>query len=228
MPAPLLVRRRVARVVLAAPLVAALFSWLIASSPWIASAPLIAQAWAQSPRDMKLRGKIDSVADGNINVTTRTGQPLTIEFGSDTKIVAVVPFKPEDIKPGAFVGAAAMPQPDGTQRALEVHVFPESQRGSGEGHRPYDLRPRSTMTNGTVGKVGSVSEGSGRTFTVVYSDGQKTIVVGPDTPVVTFEPGTAALLVPGANVIITGTEASDGTLSADRISVGKNGLVPPM
>jgi hypothetical protein len=98
-------------------------------------------------------------------------------------------------------------------------------RGTGEGHRPFDLQPSSTMTNGTVGSVtGSV----GRTLTVTYADGAKTIVVPPDTPVVTYEPGSRALLVPGAHVIVMGFEAAEGQLSATRISVGKDGLVPPM
>ncbi|HEX3990280.1 MAG TPA: hypothetical protein VHX39_03805, partial [Acetobacteraceae bacterium] len=124
-----------------------------------------------------------------------------------------------------YAGAAAMPEPDGTQRALEVHLYPEAMRGTAEGHGSYDLRPRSTMTNGTVG---AVPGNPGRTFTLTYQDGAKTIVVPPDTPVVTFEPGSLALLVPGAHVIVTGIEASDGSLSATRILVGKNGLVPPM
>lgn len=182
-------------------------------------------AWAQSPRAVRIRATIDQVGAGSINVTTRAGQSLTISIASDTGILAIVPMRLEDIKPGSFIGSAAMPQPDGTQRALEVHVFPESMRGTGEGHRPFDLQPRSTMTNGTVG---AVTGGGGRTLTVTYADGQKTIVVPPDTPVVTFEPGSTALLVAGAHVIVMGTEAADGRLSANRILVGKDGLVPPM
>jgi len=104
-------------------------------------------------------------------------------------------------------------------------VFPESMRGTGEGHHPFDLQPRSTMTNGTVG---AVTINPGRSLTVTYPDGQKTIVVPADTPVVTYEPGSPALLVPGAHVIVMGTEAADGKLSASQILVGKNGLVPPM
>jgi hypothetical protein len=182
-------------------------------------------AQAQSPRSARIRGTIDSVAAGSLSLTSRSGQKLTVALASDTVIVAIVPIKIEDIKPGSFVGSAAMPQADGTQRALEVHVFPESARGTGEGHRPFDLQPESTMTNGTVG---TVSGSAGRTLTVTYQGGQKTIVVPPDTPVVTYEPGSPALLAPGAHVIVMGTEASDGKISATRISVGKDGLVPPM
>jgi hypothetical protein len=182
-------------------------------------------SWAEATRPVRYRATIDAVTDKSISLTTRAGQSLTMALASDTVILAIVPIKLEDIRPGSFVGSAAMPQPDGTQRALEVHVFPENMRGTGEGHRPFDLQPRSTMTNGTVGAVtGSV----GRTLTVTYPDGEKTIVVPPDTPVVTYEPGSRALLVPGAHVIVMGTEAGDGALSATRISVGKDGLVPPM
>jgi Domain of unknown function (DUF5666) len=182
-------------------------------------------ACAQSARSVLLRGTIDSADAKSINLTTRSGQQLTISVASDAVIVAIVPTKLEDIKAGSFIGSAAMPQPDGTQRAMEVHVFPEAMRGTGEGHRPFDLQPRSTMTNGTVGKV---SGAVGRTLTVAYQGGEKTIVVPPDTPVVTFEPGSPALLAAGAHVIVMGTEASDGKLSASRISVGKDGLVPQM
>ena len=192
----------------------------------IAVAVLDAQSGrAQSPREVRIRGTIDAIDAGSISVTSLAGQMLKLSLASDTRIVAIVPFKLEDIKPGSFIGSAAMPQPDGTQRALEVHVFPESGRGRGEGHRPFDLRPRSTMTNGTVGTVSGTTT---RSLTVMYNDGQKTIVVPADTPVVTFEPGTRAMLVPGAHVIVIGVEASDGQLSATRISVGKDGLVPPM
>jgi hypothetical protein len=182
-------------------------------------------AWAQATHAVRYRATIDAVAPDSLSVTTRTGQQLTLALASDTVILAIVPMKLEDIKPGAYIGAAAMPQPDGTQRALEVHLYPENMRGAAEGHGPFDLKPRSTMTNGTVGAVTGNPE---RTFTVTYQDGAKTIVVPPDTPIVTFEPGSPTLLVPGARVIVMGIEASDGSLAATRILVGKNGLVPPM
>jgi hypothetical protein len=198
---------------------------LAAGALAVAPAFRVRSSWAQSPRAIRVRATIDAVDDKSISLTSRTGQKLVMALASDTVVLAIIPMKLEDIKPGSFVGSAAMPQADGTQRAMEVHVFPENMRGTGEGHRPFDLQPQSTMTNGTVG---TVTGGSGRTLTVTYQGGEKTIVVPPDTPVVTYEPGTTALLVPGAHVIVMGTEASDGKLSATRISVGKNGLVPPM
>jgi hypothetical protein len=196
----------------------------------LAFAAALAALWtspagAQSPRAMRVRGTIDSADAGSINLTSRSGQQLTMALSSETVILEIVPIRLEDIKPGSFIGSAALPQPDGTQRALEVHVFPENMRGTGVGHRPFDLEPQSTMTNGTVG---TVSGEVGRTLIVDYGDGQKTIVVAPDTPIVTYQPGSRALLVKGAHVIVMGTEASDGKLSATRISVGKDGLVPPM
>jgi hypothetical protein len=200
---------------------------------WFSAAALslafTAPCWAQSaqpqPQPLRLRATIDAVQAGHIDLTTRSGEKVTVTLPANTVVVAIVSIRLEDIKPGSFVGSAAVPQEDGTQRALEVHVFPESMRGTGEGHRPFDLQPQSTMTNGTVGAVtGSV----GRTLKVTYQGGEKTIVVPENTPVVTYEPGSAAMLVPGAHVILMGTRAEDGQMSATRISVGKDGLVPPM
>jgi Domain of unknown function (DUF5666) len=190
------------------------------------AAPLAAtSSWAQAPAAVRVRATIDAVDADSISLTSRTGEKMTVALAPNTTVVAIVPIKLEDIKPGSFIGAAAMPQADGTQRALEVHVFPESMRGTGEGHRPFDLQPQSTMTNGTVGDVtGSV----GRTLKVAYQGGEKTIDVPPGTPVVTYEPGTRELLTVGAHLIVMGTRAEDGKISATRISVGKNGLVPPM
>jgi hypothetical protein len=182
-------------------------------------------AQAQAPQAVRIRATIDAADAGSLSLTTRSGDKVTVALAPDTMVTLLVPIKLEDIKPGSFIGSAAMPQADGTQRALEVHVFPESMRGTGEGHRPFDLQPQSTMTNGTVGAVtGSV----GRTLTVSYKGGEKTIIVPPDTPVVTYEPGSRALLVPGAHIILFGTQAADGKVTANRVSVGKDGLVPPM
>jgi hypothetical protein len=182
-------------------------------------------AAAQAPKPVRIRATIDAADAKSLSLTSRTGEKMTVALAPDTMVVALVPIKLEDIKAGSFIGSAAMPQADGTQRALEIHVFPESMRGTGEGHRPFDLQPQSTMTNGTVGAVTGTS---GKTLTVAYKGGEKTIVVPPGTPIVTYEPGSPALLVAGAHVIVMGNEAADGKISATRISVGKNGLVPPM
>ena len=140
--------------------------------------------------------------------------------------MGAMPATLADIKPGSFIGTAAREQEDGTIVAVEVHVFPESMRGSGEGHRAFDLGPKSSMTNGTVGQ--EVTGKTGQTLTVQYKGGEKSIVVPPNVPVVTFEPGTRGLLVPGAHVIVFGQKSDDGTLRAANVLIGKDGLVPPM
>ena len=174
----------------------------------------------------RIRGTIASVAAGSLHVVPNGGADTTITVPPDTRITLVEPSSLADIKPGSFIGTAAKTQADGTIVAVEVHVFPESMRGSGEGHRPFDLGPQSTMTNGTVGQevIGSV----GQTLTVRYKGGEKTILVPPGVPVVTFAPGDRATLVAGAHVIVSAQRDDDGTLSAKSLLVGQNGLVPPM
>ena len=206
MPSLLLPRRRV---------------WLISAFGLAVRLPALADA----PKPFRTRATIDEVGPDSIRLTSRTGEKLTIALTSSTTVVAIVPIKLEEIKPGSFIGTAALPQADGTQRALEVHVFPESMRGTGEGHRPFDPQPQSTMTNGTVG---SVTGTTGRTLTVTYQGGEKTITVPPETSIVTYEPATRAMLVAGAHVILFGTEGDGGVITATRIAVGKDGLVPPM
>ena len=175
---------------------------------------------------VRIRGDIDSIDGHTLHVTSRSGEHMTVTLAGDTIVTAIAPSSLEAIKPGTYIGTAAMPQPDGKLRALEVQVFPENLRGVGEGSRPFDLRPGSTMTNATVGNVVGTE---GRELTVTWQ-GQKAIVdVPPDAPVITYEPGTMAMLTPGAHILIFGaTKAADGTLSTNRVSVGKNGLVPPM
>jgi hypothetical protein len=208
MPYPPLVRRHVGKFIAGVVLFAA-----------------IGATAGQAREAIRVRATVDTVDGNSLRLTTRTGDKMTASLAPDVAVVEIVPVRLEDIKQGSFIGAAAMPQPDGTQRALEVHVFPESMRGTGEGYRPFDLRPQSTMTNGTVGALtGTV----GRTLTVTYQGGKQSIIVPPDTPVVTFEPGSPALLVPNAHVIVMGRRTPDGTMTATRISVGKDGLVPPM
>jgi hypothetical protein len=195
---------------------------------WMLAATGLAMRWparAQTPKPFRARATIDDVGPDSVRLTSRSGEKLTVALTSSTVVVAIVPIKLEEIKSGSFIGSAAVPQADGTQRALEVHVFPESMRGTGEGHRPFDLQPQSTMTNGTVG---SVTGTTGRTLTVTYQGGEKTIAVPPETPIVTYEPATRAMLVAGAHVIVMGTEGDGGAITATRISVGKDGLVPPM
>lgn len=183
-----------------------------------------APALAQQPM-ARYRATVTALQGDLLRAETRAGQALQLSLVPRTVINAVVPARLEDIRPGSFVGTAAVPGPNGTLVALEVHVFPESMRGTGEGHRPFDLKPDSTMTNGTVGDV--VGTG-GRTLKVGYKGGEQTVAVPPDTPIVTFAPGGRDLLVPGAHFLGFASKGADGALTAERLLVGKDGLVPPM
>lgn len=182
-------------------------------------------AWAQSPPS-RLRGTIESVSAQTLALTMRGGEKVSVAMTADTPVLEVLPAQMSDIKPGSFIGTAAMPQKDGTQMAMEVVVFPEAMRGAGEGHYPWDLQPESTMTNGTVS--GDVTGNSGRMLTVTYKGGEKQISVPTEAPIVTFAPGSHAMLVPGAHVLVFASKSADGALTALRVAVGKDGLTPPM
>lgn len=177
------------------------------------------------PASTRVRGVIDLVGAHDIEVVTRAGDKVTLKLADNAGVTWIEPIKISAIKPGSYIGTAAVTQPDGTLRALEVQVFPKSMRGVGEGHRPWDLGPSSTMTNGTVGDL-KVSKG--RTLTLIYKGGEQTVFVPAKAPVITYEPGSKSALKKGAHVIVTAMHNPDETLTATRIGVGKNGLVPPM
>jgi len=182
-------------------------------------------ARAQDAPPVRVRGTIDAVNAQSMQVTSRDGQKVTLAVAPNVVITAVLAANIADIKPGSYIGTAAMPQADGSLVAYEIQLFPESMRGVGEGHRPWDLQPHSTMTNGTVGDV-VVTEG--RVLTLRYKDGEKRVIVPEKAPIITYAPATTAMLTAGAHVIITATRQADGSLVAQRIGVGKDGLVPPM
>jgi hypothetical protein len=185
-------------------------------------------AYAQNAPVAVARATIESVApDGaSLSVRTRGGEERTVRLTAKTTVVEVVPAALADAKPGAFIGVAALPGENGELRAMEVHIFPESMRGTGEGFRPYDLAAGSTMTNGTISaRVESVD---GSKLTVAYKGGQQTVVVDPKAPVVGFAPGARSELKPGAAIIARGAPQDDGSIEAARILVGKDGLVPPL
>lgn len=181
--------------------------------------------FAQDASRTTVRGTITEVSGDTLKVHTASGSDVSAILTPKTAVRGVALAKVSDIKPGSFVGTAAIPQPDGSQKALEIHVFPESMRGSGEGFRPWDLERNSTMTNGTVG---SVVTGSGRTLTVKYQNGEKRIVVPDDVPIVSLEPGTRDLLKPGVHVMMFTQKGSDGKVNALAVSAGENGITPPM
>ena len=147
-------------------------------------------------------------------------------MGSDMRVVGIVKISLSDIKVGSFIGTTTVPGSDGGANAVEVHVFPEDMRGTGEGSRPFDLRPNSTMTNATVDQ--SVVGNDGHTLLIKYKDGEKKVLVSPDTPVVTYVPGDKSELKAGAKVIAFFKKLPDGSYEANRISVGRDGLTPPM
>ncbi|HEV2714823.1 MAG TPA: hypothetical protein VGU64_06125 [Terriglobales bacterium] len=185
-------------------------------------------AIAQQTSDaVRVRGTIESKDHQTLNVKARSGETLKVKLADNAPVRAVVKAPLSDIQPGSFVGITAMSQPDGTQKAVEIHVFPEAMRGTGEGHRPWDLMPNSTMTNATVAT--EVASNNGKTLVLKYRDGQKTFEVPPNVTVVTFAPASDADLKPGEKVFsATASKLPDGTIVASNITVGRNGLNPPM
>ena len=184
--------------------------------------------WAQDT--VRVRGTIEQVEGQTLMVKSRDGARLKVVLADNALIVGIVKASLSDIKPGSFVGVTGMPQADGSQKALEVHIFPEAMRGTGEGHYPWDLRPQSTMTNANVVNVEQTVAGvEGRTLTMKYKDGEKKVVVLPDTQIVTYVPGDKSELKPGVKIFIAAANKQpDGTLQAPRVNFGKDGLTPPM
>jgi hypothetical protein len=184
-------------------------------------------AWAQQPPTVRIRGTIDAVDGSLLTVKSREGAELKVRVADNAAVFGVATAALSEIEPGSYIGVSAMPEPDGTQKALAVHIFPENQRGAAEGFRPWDLRPNSTMTNATVAETVAGTEG--QNILVKYKDGEKKVVVPPGTPVVTFVTGDKSELKPGAKIIIfSATKNEDGTLEAARINVGRDGIMPPM
>jgi len=177
-------------------------------------------------KPVRVRGTIDRV-EGNVYVVkARGGDELKVTLAEKAPITAVVEASLADVKQGAYVGIATLPQADGSQRALEVLIFPEAMRGVGEGHYGWDLQPSSMMTNGNVEQT--TASADGQVLTVKYKDGEKKIVVPPGVPIVSFVPGDKAELKPGAAIFIAAAKKQpDGSLEAPRIGVGR-GVVPPM
>ena len=180
----------------------------------------------QPPAPSRVRGTIEAVDGDVLSVKSRSGEDVKLRMTDDIKLVGIIKISLSDIKLGSFIGATTVPGPDGSQNAIEVHVFPEDMRGTGEGSRPYDLRPNSTMTNATVAQT--VAGNDGQNLTIKYKDGEKKIVVSPDTPVVTYAPAGKSELKPGAKLIAFVKKLPDGMFETNRISVGRDGLTPPM
>jgi hypothetical protein len=184
--------------------------------------------WAQET--VRVRGTIERVEGQTLIVKSRDGAELKIVLAENALVVGIVGASLSDIKPGSFVGVTGMPQANGSQKAIEVHIFPEAMRGTGEGHYPWDLRPQSTMTNANVSHVEqTVTSVDGRMLTMKYKDGEKQVIVAPDIPIVAYVMSDKSELKPGAKIFIAAAKKlSDGTLQAPRVNFGKDGLTPPM
>ena len=190
------------------------------------SAVATTAAFAQQPQTTRLRGVIEKIDGRTVLAKSTKGEPLKLNLGDKVLVVAAVKASAADIKEGLFVGSGAMPQPDGSQKALEVHIFAESMRGTGEGHRPWDGAPNSTMTNGTVGAA--VAGVDGPVITLKYKDGEKKIVVTPNVPIVRYEIADVNAIKPAAPFSVTAAlPQPDGSFDVNRINVGRDGASPP-
>ncbi len=197
-------------------------------------------------QSQKINGDIVRIDAATLQLRGSDGQVIAVKLGDNVRLSARSPADLDRIAVGAYIGTTAVPRVDGTLTAVEVHIFPESMRGTGEGHRPMDT-PGNTMTNATVSSVGAAKAdarpgntmtnatvaqvGRGapeRRLTLTYAGGEKVVVVPVDIPIVMVEAADRSMLVPGAHVIVYATRQADGGLAADRITIGKNGFVPPM
>jgi hypothetical protein len=196
-----------------------------------AFATAIAVTAASAQQTQRVRGTIEKV-DGNTLLikSAPSGAQVTLTLANNAVVVGVLKATVADIKEGSYIGSGALPQPDGTQKAVEVHIFAESQRGTGDGHRGnWDGSPYGagigTMTNGAAAQA--VSSVDGPVITVKYKDGEKKVIVGPNVPIVRYEVGDRGELKPGAAIsVVAATKNPDGTFSAARVNVGRNGVVP--
>jgi hypothetical protein len=181
---------------------------------------------APAQETVRIRGAIERLDGPLFVVKDRSGSELTLAVTDTPLFVAIVKASMADIRPGQFIGSTGMTQPDGSQKAIEVHIFPESMRGTGEGHYDWDLKPMSKMTNANVEQT--VKGVDGQELTVKYKGGEKKLVVTPETIVVSYVMGSRDDLQPGVKVIVAAKKQPDGTLLTPRITYGKDGLTPPM
>src|ERR1700682_292611 len=197
--------------------------------PLIAVAMVVASSFyaiAQQTSPSRVRGTIEAVDGDTLSVKSRDGEDFKLHMTGDMRVVGIAKISLDDIKVGSFIGTTTVPGSDGGDKAIEVHVFPENMRGTGEGSRPFDLRPNSTMTNATVAQT--VAGNDGQTLTIKYKDGEKKVVVSPETPVVTYVPADKSDLKAGAKIIAFMKQLPDGSFETNRVSVGRDGLTPPM
>ncbi len=192
----------------------------------LAATPVLAQS-APGPT---VRGAIAAMDGPMLTVTTRAGSTVKVKLAEATTVTGLVRTTLSAIPTDAYVGVAAIPQagaPAGApERAVSIHVFPPAQRGAGEGTRPYDVAPNSSMTNGALSQ--KLVEKDGQLLTIAFKGGEKQVLVTPETSLVSFEPGTRAELKPGAQVLMRTTVGADGMAEAARVLVGRDGVVPAL
>jgi hypothetical protein len=198
----------------------------IAAASGVAAILAVSPLLAQSPPGARIRATIERVDGDTLALKTRAGEDVELRLKTPYVLTAVVPATLADIKPNAFVGVAAEPGDGDTLKAVEVHIFPESQRGAGEGSRRFDLSPTSTMTNGAASM--KVESTAGPVLTVAFNGGMRRILVAPGTPIVALTSGQADDLKPGAGIIaFNASKAADGVYETRRLIVGR-GIAPPM
>ena len=190
----------------------------------LAFVAFVAPAFAQD-QPVRVRGTIERAEGDHYIVKARGGGEMKVKLADNAMVVAIVKASLADVKQGSYVGVSGMPQPDGSQKCLEIHIFPEAMRGTGDGHRPWDLQPSSTMTNGAVEQTSASADG--QVLTLKYKDGEKKIIVPPDCPIVSYSPADKGELKPGAAVaIIRAVKKPDGSLETNRVNVGRGGVEP--
>jgi len=191
-------------------------------------AAVAANAFAQAPANppVRIRGNIEKLEGQNLTIKDRNGQSMSVRLADNFVVVGIFKGSVADIASGKFIGTTTVGERDGALVAQEVHIFPESMRGTGEGHYDWDLKPDSKMTNANVADIVSVA--NDRVMTVQYKDGEKKILVTKDTVVVTYAPVDKSELKPGARVFVVSQKQADGSLTAARVNVGMKGQVPPM
>jgi hypothetical protein len=183
-------------------------------------------SWAQGPAPVRIRATIDKVDGLTLMVTSRAGEAMIVKLVGAAAVVALEKASLADIKPGTFVGVTGLPHADGGWRAHEVHIFPESMRGTGEGDRPYDSFPQATMTNATV--EDTVKQVDGQVLVLKFKGGEKKIVVVPETIIVSYVPGDKSELKPGKKIYVrAAVKQADGTYETARLNVGRD-VDPPM
>jgi hypothetical protein len=184
-------------------------------------------AAAETAPTMRIRGEAVKIEGDMLSVKDRTGQALTVKLAPNFRVTELRRAALSEIVAGKYIGVTALPAKDGALRAVAIHIFPDAAKGTAEGHRAWDLAPETTMTNATVDGV--VTAGSGSTIKLKYKDGEKTVIVTPQTAIVAMGPGKPDMLKPGAKILIFGAvKAADGSLSTQGVVVGKDGMAPPM